>query len=136
MTQIRNEITVTKSEAATRQIEAAIDALRRGDFDIAITLAGAAEDMIDRDSNYLFAFLRDSDRVSDVPTKDWIRVLNAERDWLKHSSGPDTLTIEKEAAFIMVARAASKLEKWTPPIEAFKTIFKEVLLPNMRHDIG
>jgi hypothetical protein len=133
MTEMPNEITLTKTEAATRQVEAAVDALMRGDFDIAITLAGAAEGMIDRDENYLFAFLRDSERVSDVPAREWITTLNMERDWLKHSCEPDVLTIEKEAAFIMVARAASKLEKWTPPIEAFKKIFKEVLLPNMRH---
>lgn len=36
-------------EAATRQIHTAIDALEAGNFDIALTLAGAAEGMIHRD---------------------------------------------------------------------------------------
>ena len=36
-------VQITKVEAATRQVEAAIEAFRKGDFDIAITLAGAAE---------------------------------------------------------------------------------------------
>jgi hypothetical protein len=35
-------LSLTKIEAATRQTEAAIEAFVRGDFDIAITLAGAA----------------------------------------------------------------------------------------------
>jgi hypothetical protein len=39
-------ITLTKADAATRQIDAAIEALLHDRFDIAITLAGAAEDMI------------------------------------------------------------------------------------------
>jgi len=49
---------LTKAEAATRQVEGAIEALVRGHFDIAITLAGAAEDMIDSPDS-LFAYHRD-----------------------------------------------------------------------------
>jgi hypothetical protein len=48
-------LNLTKVEAAIRQVEAAIEALERGDFDVAITLAGAAEDMIDRPGS-LFAY--------------------------------------------------------------------------------
>src|SRR5262245_45811369 len=40
-------ITLTKAEAATRQIDAPIEALLHDRFDVEITLAGAAEDMID-----------------------------------------------------------------------------------------
>src|SRR5450759_2152120 len=122
----KDNLTVTKIEAAARQTEAAIEAFARGDFDIAITLAGAAEGMIERDGPHMFFFLRDSPRVKHVPKKDWITVLNVERDWLKHHSGPDTLVIEKEVASFMIARAASKLEKWTPRMEEFrKWIVKE-----------
>ena len=42
----RKGLTLTKEEAATRQTNAAIEAFARGDFDIAITLAGAAEDLL------------------------------------------------------------------------------------------
>ena len=77
---------LTKGEAATRQIEAAIAALVRGHFDIAITLASAAEDMIDRKGSHLFAFLRDHPQVN---KKDWIRHINRHRDWFKHASGSD-----------------------------------------------
>jgi hypothetical protein len=117
---LKDSLTVTKNEAASRQTEAAIEAFARGDFDIAITLAGAAEGMIERDGPHMFSFLRDSPRVKEFPKNNWIAVLNAERDWLKHYSGPDTLIIEKEIASFMIARAASKLEKWTPRIEEFR----------------
>lgn len=123
----KESLTVTRIEAATRQTEAAIEAFARGDFDIAITLAGAAEGMIQRDGPHMFSFLRDSPRVKDVPKKDWIAVLNAERDWLKHESPLDVLIVEKETAYFMIARAASKLENWTPRIYEFKDwIEKEV----------
>jgi hypothetical protein len=39
-------ITLTRVQAAVRQIEAAIDAWENNQFDIATTLAGAAEGMI------------------------------------------------------------------------------------------
>jgi hypothetical protein len=123
----KDNLTVTKAEAAARQTEAAIEAFARGDFDIAITLAGAAEGMIKRDGPHMFPFLRDSPRVAHVPKKEWIDTLNSEFYWLKHASGPDTLVIEKEVAYFMIARAASKLEKWTPRMEEFKDwIVKEV----------
>jgi hypothetical protein len=40
-------MTLTKAEGALRQIKAAIEAFWRGDFDIAITLSGAAEGMLE-----------------------------------------------------------------------------------------
>jgi hypothetical protein len=113
-------LTLTKIEAATRQTDAAIEALIRGDFDIAITLAGAAEGMIERDGPHMFAFLRDSPRVKDIGRKPWIAALNMERDWLKHTGGPDALSFERDSAAFMIARAASKLEHWTPRMDEFK----------------
>jgi hypothetical protein len=113
-------LTLTKAEAATRQTEAAIEALIRGDFDIAITLAGAAEGMLARAGPHMFAFLRDSPRVQDVEKKKWITALNLERDWLKHPGEPDAISFEPEQAAFMIARAASKLERWTPRMDEFK----------------
>jgi hypothetical protein len=92
---------ITKVGGATRQTEAAIDAFFRGDFDIAITLAGAAEGMIERGGPHLWAYLLDTQRVRDrltvlegqeaevVERKPWVSVLNGERDWLKHPSGAE-----------------------------------------------
>jgi putative transcriptional regulator len=122
MTSDRKTLKITKVEGATRQTVSAIEAFIRGDLDIAITLAGAAEGMLSRQGNYLFSYLRDSPRAQDVEKKEWVRALNEERDWLKHAD-PDHATVlelEREHAAIMIARAASKLEKWPPQIEEFK----------------
>jgi hypothetical protein len=125
-------LVLTKIEGATRQTDAAIDALFRGDFDIAITLAGAAEGMIERDGPHLWTFLSDLKKVREriaileggqtepVERKAWISTLNSGRDWLKHSAGGETLTNDRVPAAIMISRAASKLEKWTPRMEQFK----------------
>ena len=119
-------IKLTLTERATRQVEAAIDALARGDFDVALTLAGAAEGMIHRDGYHLFVGLRDNPRAKEKfeKKKDWIAALNRERDWLKHG-GDDAMEIACLDAAIMIARAASKLEPevWTTKIEDFRTWF-------------
>lgn len=114
-------------EAATRQIHAAIDALEAGDYDVALTLAGAAEGMIHRDGGYIFAALQNNPRALDrFPRKDWISLLNAERDWLKHG-GHDVMEIDCYIAAFMIARAASKLEEWSPRMDDFKAWFLENL---------
>jgi len=115
-----SSLNLTLVEAATRQIEAAIDAMQRGDYDIALTLAGAAEGMIKRDGPHMFAGLRDAPKARARFTKEqWIALLNLERDWLKHG-GSEMMEIHCHAAAFMVARAAEKLEKWTPKIEDFR----------------
>lgn len=113
---------ISKEEAASRQTGAAIEAFLRGDFDIAITLAGAAEGQLDRPGMHMFAFLRDHSRVKHIKSKKWISVLNRERDWLKHVTPHDapTLTLRRADAAFMIARAASKLQQWTPQMETFK----------------
>ncbi|MDA9506135.1 hypothetical protein XI09_16135 [Bradyrhizobium sp. CCBAU 11386] len=109
------------AQGAHRQVDAAIDALERGRFDVALTLAGAAEGMIERDSHYLFASLRDNPRLMERigDKKERIALLNRERDWLKHG-GTDEMQIECLDAALMIARAASKLEVWTPKMEDFR----------------
>jgi hypothetical protein len=109
-----------RSAQATRQVEAAIDALERGNFDIAATLAGAAEGMIRRDGNHLFAYMRDHPRAKErFEKKDWINTLNRELYWLKHGAD-SAMDIECYDAAMMIARAASKLEVWTPKMEDFR----------------
>jgi len=107
-------------EAATRQTEAAIEAIERGQFDIALTLAGAAEGMIPREGFHMFAALKaGKPDIDGVTGKQWVTVLNLERDWLKHG-GQETMKIECGQAAFMIARAASKLEVWTPKMDEFK----------------
>jgi hypothetical protein len=121
-------IKLTLAEGAARQVDAAIDAFGRGDFDVALTLAGAAEGMLKRDGFYLFVGLRDNPRVKERfdDKKDWIAMLNRERDWLKHG-GDDEMQIECFDAALMIARAASKLEVWTPKIDGFREWFQKQL---------
>ena len=114
-------LALTKVRAATRQTDEAIRAMQRGDLDIAITLAGAAEGMLKREGSHLFQFLRDSPKVAHLERKEWVAVLNRERDWLKHVEGADAIELNAREAAAMIARAASKLEEWTPLMECFKS---------------
>ncbi len=115
-------MTLTKAEGALRQVNAAIEAFWRGDFDIAITLSGAAEGMLESKEPNLFLYMRDASRVQHVPKKEWIGTLNQERDWLKHNNSEHSarMAIHRGDASFMIARAASKLENWPPQIEEFR----------------
>ncbi len=114
---------LTLAQGASRQVDAAIDALERGEFDIAITLAGAAEGMFNREGTFVFAALRDNPRSKErfAEKQDWVTLLNRERDWLKHG-GAEAIQIECFDAAMMVARATSKLEAkdWTKKMEEFR----------------
>ena len=111
---------LTLHKAATRQVDAAIDALQAGDFDMALTLAGAAEGMIERTGHHMFGWLKQHPKAMQRFTqREWISILNTERDWLKHGGQPVMQISCTDAAF-MIARAASKLEDWTPKMVAFK----------------
>jgi hypothetical protein len=123
----KNSLRLTKIQGAIRQTDAAIGAFARGDFDVAITLAGAAEGMIGRKGPHLFRFMQDSPTVEHVSRKNSISTLNLERDWLKHTSGARVLRLEREHAAIMITRAASKLARWSPKVREFK----DWLLKNM-----
>jgi hypothetical protein len=48
-----------------------------------------------------------------------VAILNLERDWLKHG-GTDSMTIDCSSAAFMIARALTKLDAWTPKMDAFK----------------
>jgi hypothetical protein len=110
------------ADAASRQLDAAIVAFGQGKFDVALTLAGAAEGMVKRDGPHMFTWLRDHPGAKERFEKQsqWITLLNRERDWLKHG-GEETMEIECASAAFMIARAATKLEVWTPKMEAFRT---------------
>ena len=90
-------LTLTKIEAATRQVECAVEALVRGHFDVAITLAGAAEGMIKGETpTSLFAYHRDSPKRDEegITEKELVSPLNKERDWLKHACEPDSMQFQ------------------------------------------
>ena len=68
-----------------RQIHGAIEHLYKGEFECAITLAGAAEGQSsDQSDEALFAQLKVCVPPEFRDEKEWIACLNAVRDWLKH----------------------------------------------------
>ena len=101
-------------EAASKQIEAAITALIAGNIEVAVTLAGAAEGMIQREGVGLFRHVAERERTTGIDRKQWIAKLNRERDWLKHGGGERTMSFERADGAVMIARAMSKLTRWTP----------------------
>jgi hypothetical protein len=116
-------LTLSLAEAATRQTNAAIAAFEHGMFDVAMTLAGAAEGMIKRDGPHMFQGLRAHPRaLKRFSQKEWISILNMERDWLKHG-GEAEMTIDRASAAFMIARAMSKLDQWSAAMDEFKVWF-------------
>jgi|GEM_PF-5788217 len=115
--------TVTKYEAETQQIEAAIAAFHAGQLALTITLAGAAEDMNPGKEGGLWASLRDNPSRPLEKSKDWIRRLNETRDWLKHDRPGQTRALVAFEAGLFILRAMDKWEPWTPPMLAFKDLW-------------
>jgi hypothetical protein len=113
-------LTITKAEGARRQVDGAIKALTRGDFDIAVTLAGAAEHMFERPGRDLWAFMREKAEATGLQTKEMRDSLNAARTWLKHPIDADkSLMLERYDAVEMIMRAMSKLDEWSPRMKRF-----------------
>lgn len=112
-----------REEAAIRQIEAAIAAFDSGLFDVAITLAGAAEGMFDyrKDGTVFEGMLGNTVARERFSRKEWISILNMERDWLKHSGDKtEPVTFDVDSTAYMIARAASKMTSWTQSMQEFK----------------
>jgi hypothetical protein len=113
----KTSIVLTKAEASRRHIEAAITAFEEEQFDVSITLAGAAEGIAPEPTGpTLFSFARDQHpriAATGVKKSDWIEALNAERNWLKHvgeENHPPTMEIHRWAAAYMLVRAIDKAQ--------------------------
>lgn len=100
-------LNLSLAEAASRHIDVAIDVVSRGDFDVALTLADAADGMSKRDGLHMFAWLRDNFDAKErfANQQEWIALLNRERDWLKHASEA-SMEIECASAALMIARVS------------------------------
>jgi hypothetical protein len=117
---------MSKKEAVIRQVHGAIEHIYKGEFECAITLAGAAEGQSSHQNKAtLFAELKVRVPPEFKDEKQWIARLNAVRDWLKHPTPQygDEWTISEYDAVIMTIRALSKFQ-WehrqsTERIEAF-----------------
>lgn len=100
----------TKQQAALRQIHGAIGHLYAQEYDCAITLAGAAEDLpIHAEPDHLWKVLMRR-RPFDHNGKEWAAMFNQTRDWLKHPTEnlADERHIDEFETVIMLVRATSK----------------------------
>ncbi|MEZ5932545.1 MAG: hypothetical protein R3F54_11410 [Alphaproteobacteria bacterium] len=102
---------MSRQQAATEQLEEAIDCFFDGALAAAITLAGAVEGMFqppEDGSLDLFSCLKrvGAERGHDESSLLWR--LNVVRNWLKHSHDEDQIRIEKEEAMIMLVRAITR----------------------------
>lgn len=118
------DLKLTKQRAAFRQIEFAIEALELGLYDCAITLAGAAEGMLpESPSQAVFTGLIDHPkRPETISRKEFISIVNMERDSLKHLTHelPDEMEFSTFDAAIMIVRGMARLSHWSPRMYAFK----------------
>jgi hypothetical protein len=125
------DLTLNKESAAVRQTEAAIDAFERGDYDICITLAGAAEGIFsDRKGSDFHTFALNSAATSQFNKKQTNAALNTERDWLKHTTlgQPAEITITPFEAAYMIMRAMTKLSNWSEKMNRIKPKLNAILL--------
>jgi hypothetical protein len=115
-------LTISKAEGASRQVDEAIRALQRGDFDIAVTLAGAAEGMFDRKGLHLWNDYHAKAPAADIQGKELSDHLNAARHWLKHPvpEQGESLELDRGAAVQMTMRAMTQLATWSPLMNEFK----------------
>jgi hypothetical protein len=93
--------------ASKRQIHAAIDHLKKSDFESALTLAGAAEGVLpDTKNPHLFQKIKKmADALPADPSGG--NEINAMTNWAKHGTHA-TATISEQDVIEMVTRAISK----------------------------
>jgi hypothetical protein len=104
----------------------------KGRFDVAITLAGAAEGMLKEHSTKIPSvfeialLLRTAEEgvLDHFSKKELIAFLNAERDWLKHGGQAES-EIDCFVAAMMIARAISKFEPPSSKMREFSSWLKK-----------
>ena len=103
--------TVSKKEAAARQINVAIKLFHEGEYESTITLACAAEGQLgDGDESHLFPRLKGKRPSAFKNERDWVNFLNQTRDWLKHPTPQldQVRPIAQFEAWVMLVRACTK----------------------------
>jgi hypothetical protein len=126
-----DDLKLDKATAAMRQTNLAILAHKAGDLDAAITLAGAADGLLpEKPSQLIFSRLRDNPQaLAEHDKKEWVQILNYERDWLKHATphlGPEITLTSLDAGF-MIIRAMAKLPKWSDEMHDFKDWYLQAM---------
>lgn len=112
----RPPLILTKLDAAVRQTRAAMAAFEAGDFDIAVTLACAAEGMIpsgQRGSVHDLTMKAAKTLLGSKEATKFNSKINERRDWLKHKTVemPNEICIDAVDAALAILRAMTKFEK-------------------------
>jgi hypothetical protein len=105
--EIGPEIETTKQLAALRQITAAIEHLRKREFECAITLAAAAEGLLPlTDEPHMFSELKEDIPPEEFKYLDFNMIVN----WLKHykPQDPDPFSFLESEAANLILRAITK----------------------------
>ena len=110
-----SQVETNKKWASLRQIRAAIGHFEQKQYECAMTLAGAGESILpDNPLMHLFNVLKG---------KFTGKELNLFRNWLKHASGPDKMTIDELEVMVAISRAIQKFvasyEEIHPDFEQF-----------------
>lgn len=110
-------VETSKKLASKRQIEAAIQHYKKGEFECAITLAHAGENIINKPGGGIISlFERLREKIAEMNH-------NELPVWLKHGSGPDTKSISELDVVVLIQRAISKFvatfDGATPAMKAF-----------------
>jgi hypothetical protein len=100
----------TKKEAALRQIGVAVKLLVQGEYEAAITVAGAAEGMMKTGGfpTPIFEDLRDRRPAEFATEAQWVNSLNETLYWLKHNGDQEDRAISEFDAWLMISRALTK----------------------------
>jgi hypothetical protein len=112
----KTSFVLSNAEASLRHIEAAILAFEEEQFDVVITLAGAAEGMAPTAATpSYFPIIQDDPKIGAAGmTKKELRDewLNAARNWLRHAgeNSPSTCEFHRFAAAEMLVRAITKAQ--------------------------
>jgi hypothetical protein len=111
-------VETNKKWASLRQIRAAIGHFELKQYECAMTLAGAGESILPENPlMHFFNVLKG--RFSG-------KELNLFRNWLKHATGPDKMTIDELEGVVAIARAIQKFvatyEESHPDCEAARLL--------------
>jgi len=109
-------LSLTLHKAATRQVDAAIDALQAGDYDVALTLAGAAEGMVERTGHHLFGWLKQHPKaLQRFNQREWISnqscAVPAKIEWQVAQTGTVS-SVDEEKPIANQAHALSAVPNW------------------------
>jgi hypothetical protein len=117
---------VSKKQTCIRQLHAALDHLTSGDYECAITLAGAAEGQIaGRKTDDFWRIIKIVAAQGKRSLKETINELNQTRDWLKHPTRQlhDMRYIDEDEAILACLRASmqfiSVFRQQSPKMEKF-----------------